>query len=71
MDMMKTLRHIACAALALIASLEPTVASAERIKDLANIRGVRANQLIGYGVVIGLRGTGDSDKTTFTTCKAL
>ena len=46
---------------------EPTVASAERIKDLANIRGVRANQLIGYGVVIGLRGTGDSDKTTFTT----
>ena len=42
-------------------------ASAERIKDLASIRGVRANQLIGYGIVIGLNGTSDSDKTTFTT----
>lgn len=43
------------------------VAQAERIKDLANVRGVRSNQLIGYGIVIGLNGTGDSDKTTFTT----
>ena len=40
---------------------------AERIKDLASVRGVRSNQLIGYGIVIGLSGTGDSDKTTFTT----
>ncbi len=40
---------------------------AERIKDLANVRGVRSNQLVGYGIVIGLNGTGDSDKTTFTT----
>jgi len=32
---------------------------AERIKDLANIAGVRDNQLIGYGLVVGLNGTGD------------
>ncbi len=33
---------------------------AERIKDVANIAGVRENQLIGYGVVVGLNGTGDT-----------
>ena len=34
--------------------------AASRIKDLANIEGVRQNQLIGYGLVVGLSGTGDS-----------
>lgn len=42
------------------------VAFAARIKDLAEVRGVRANQLYGYGLVMGLNGTGDSDKTRFT-----
>ncbi len=37
---------------------------AERIKDLASIAGVRNNQLVGYGLVVGLNGTGD--KTSFT-----
>lgn len=41
-------------------------AHAARIKDLADVRGVRPNQLLGYGVVVGLNGTGDSDKTRFT-----
>ena len=36
-----------------------TVAAAERVKDLADIEGVRSNQLIGYGLVVGLDGTGD------------
>ncbi len=40
------------------------LAQAERIKDLASIGGVRSNQLIGYGLVVGLDGTGD--KTKFT-----
>lgn len=40
------------------------IAQAERIKDLASIAGVRSNQLIGYGLVVGLDGTGD--KTKFT-----
>ncbi|SVC15069.1 uncharacterized protein METZ01_LOCUS267923, partial [marine metagenome] len=35
-------------------------ASAARIKDLSSIKGVRTNQLIGFGLVIGLAGTGDS-----------
>jgi flagellar P-ring protein FlgI len=38
---------------------------AARLKDIANIRGVRSNQLVGYGVVVGLNGTGDS-KSEFT-----
>lgn len=38
---------------------------AARLKDVANIRGVRSNQLVGYGVVVGLAGTGDS-KSEFT-----
>jgi flagellar P-ring protein precursor FlgI len=40
-------------------------ADAARIKDIANIRGVRGNQLVGYGIVVGLKGTGDS-KMEFT-----
>jgi flagellar P-ring protein precursor FlgI len=41
-------------------------AKAARLKDLANIRGVRSNQLVGYGLIIGLNGTGDS-KSEFTS----
>lgn len=37
-----------------------SVAESARLKDIASIRGVRENQLIGYGLVIGLKGTGDS-----------
>jgi flagellar P-ring protein precursor FlgI len=41
---------------------------AERIKDLASIAGVRSNHLIGYGLVVGLNGTGDqTTQTPFTT----
>jgi flagellar P-ring protein FlgI len=36
------------------------VAAGTRIKDISSVQGVRANQLIGYGLVIGLNGTGDS-----------
>ena len=41
-----------------IAFLSCTI-HAERIKDLASIQGVRSNQLVGYGLVVGLDGTGD------------
>ena len=54
----------AAATLCLIAS--PT-AGAERLKDLASIGGVRQNQLIGYGLVVGLDGSGDqTTQTPFT-----
>ena len=34
---------------------------ADRLKDLASLAGVRSNQLVGYGVVVGLAGTGDGN----------
>ena len=37
-----------------------TASGASRIKDIADFQGVRTNQLIGYGLVVGLNGTGDS-----------
>ncbi|HUB82896.1 MAG TPA: flagellar basal body P-ring protein FlgI [Bryobacteraceae bacterium] len=40
--------------------------SAARLKDLVEIEGVRDNQLIGYGLVVGLAGTGDKQQTVFT-----
>lgn len=46
-----------------IASATPEV----RLKDIAQIHGARGNQLIGYGLVVGLEGTGDSKGTLFTT----
>ena len=48
----------AVTALAALAAAVP--AHAERVKDLASIAGVRTNQLVGYGLVVGLDGTGDS-----------
>ena len=55
---------------AFAASLLPGTASADsavtRIKDIARVQGVRSNQLMGYGLVVGLNGTGDSNKSTET-----
>ena len=38
----------------------------DRIKDLTSVAGARSNQLLGYGLVVGLAGTGDRDKISFT-----
>ncbi|MDA3785955.1 MAG: flagellar basal body P-ring protein FlgI [Deltaproteobacteria bacterium] len=42
-------------------------AEATRLKELATVKGVRDNQLVGYGLVVGLDGTGDGNKSPFTT----
>ena len=44
----------------------PLVAEAARVKDIASVEGVRGNQLTGYGVVVGLDGTGDGQQSVFT-----
>lgn len=46
--------------------LGPLPVQASRIKDIATLQGVRENQLIGYGLVVGLNGSGDSASTQFT-----
>src|SRR6202140_1894136 len=52
--------QVACAALLALALSAMPAGATSRIKDLANIEGVRQNQLIGYGLVVGLNGTGDT-----------
>ena len=51
---------IVCAIILSVVLVESTYAS--RLKDIVSIKGVRENQLIGYGLVVGLQGTGDSSK---------
>jgi len=49
-----------------IVALWPTEAGAVRIKDIASFAGVRNNELVGYGLVVGLSGTGDKTGSKFT-----
>lgn len=53
--------------LSLFLILVASSAQAIRIKDMASFEGVRENQLMGYGLVVGLNGTGDSDQTRIQT----
>jgi len=46
-------------------------AAAVRLKDIATIEGVRGNQLSGYGLVMGLDGSGDSQQSLFTVQSVL
>lgn len=62
-------RVVALALSALLLSAGP--ADAERIKDLARVNGVRSNPLIGYGLVVGLNGTGDQTSQAPFTVQSL
>lgn len=64
---MKFARFFIACALALVS----VQTHAERIKDLATVAGVRSNQLIGYGLVVGLDGTGDQTSQTPFTVQSL
>ena len=63
---MKMNNHIIIWVSAFIMSLVVNTAEADRVKDLTNVGGVRGNQLVGYGLVVGLAGTGDGKDPTFT-----
>ena len=60
-----TLRVLPLLILGLV--LVPGWCRAARVKDLVTIEGVRHNMLIGYGLVVGLQGTGDRQQTVFST----
>ncbi len=66
---MIAMKRISAVLLALaVTMLSPPQAQAERVKDIATVAGVRSNQLIGYGLVVGLDGTGDrTTQAPFTT----
>ena len=55
----------------LILALNFSPAQASRVKDLARLQGVRNNQLIGYGIITGLNGTGDDMKKSLFTLQAV
>jgi flagellar P-ring protein precursor FlgI len=57
---------IFCLLLIAASFLLPSPAQAVRIKDIARVEGFRTNQLFGYGLVVGLAGTGDKQNTEFT-----
>jgi flagellar P-ring protein precursor FlgI len=63
---LRLLPTLAGMVLVAVAMLMTTPVSAERIKDLGHFQGLRANQLTGYGIVVGLAGTGD-DNLEYTT----
>jgi flagellar P-ring protein precursor FlgI len=46
--------------------IAPALAAGARLKELASLEGVRDNQLLGYGLVVGLNGTGDKRQTVFS-----
>jgi flagellar P-ring protein precursor FlgI len=52
--------------LLLLLGLSCSSAMADRIKDLTTVAAMRSNQLIGYGLVVGLQGTGDGSDVSFT-----
>jgi flagellar P-ring protein precursor FlgI len=62
-------RKLLCIFIAIcaLAILQPFSPAATRIKDIASFEGVRENQLVGYGLVVGLNGTGDRSQTFFPT----
>ena len=63
--MKKLLRSLSL--VALLWALPFTAAHADRIKDLTSMAAMRGNQLIGYGLIVGLQGTGDGSDLSFTT----
>jgi len=63
--------YLACLVLALFCLLASQPARPERIKDLASIQGVRENPLIGYGLVVGLDGSGDQVRQSPFTQQSL
>jgi flagellar P-ring protein precursor FlgI len=60
------LARLACLAAALALAPSPSAAEAIRVKDLGKLKGWRDNALVGYGIVTGLAGTGDSPSTRST-----
>jgi len=64
-------RLLRISAITILTFAGASFAGAERIKDMAQVQGVRTNQLIGYGLVVGLSGTGDQTSQAPFTVQSL
>ena len=63
---MKTIVRTAFIVLSVVALL-PLTARADRLRDIVEVVGARSNQLVGYGIVVGLGGTGDGTKASINS----
>ncbi len=66
-----TVRKLLVVAVVVVALGSPGVAVSETVRDLASVQGVRSNQLVGYGLVVGLDGTGDQTSQAPFTVQSL
>ena len=64
-------RSAAVALCPLVAMAGPATAAPSRVKDISDFEGVRSNMLVGYGLVVGLNGTGDSLRNSVFTQESL
>src|SRR2546429_7419021 len=65
-------RTVALSALAgMFLAVQSAPIQAERLKDIATVNGVRTNQLVGYGLVVGLDGTGDQTSQAPVTIQSI
>ncbi|MEO8877788.1 MAG: flagellar basal body P-ring protein FlgI [Polyangiaceae bacterium] len=68
---MKHAIQLISAAIVVLALFAPRAAHAEKLRDLCDVSGARENQLVGYGIVTGLTGTGDDVSVPFTAQSVL
>ncbi len=71
MNSMRVMFHVIAGLLLMMVIGSLSVAHAERVKDLASVAGVRSNPLVGYGLVVGLDGTGDQTSQAPFTVQSL
>jgi flagellar P-ring protein precursor FlgI len=67
----KRILQLFSALIVMIGIFSPRVAHAEKLRDLCDVSGARDNQLVGYGIVTGLTGTGDDTSVPFTAQSVL
>ncbi len=60
------MRRLLAVGWCMVAISAPGAEAATRLKELVSLEGVRDNQLLGYGLVVGLNGTGDRKQTVFS-----
>jgi flagellar P-ring protein FlgI len=70
-DIQETIKLVLITLIVLLSSVISFTLQAERIKDITSVQGVRENQLIGYGLVVGLDGTGEKTKYTEQTFRTM
>src|SRR5262249_7173994 len=70
-DLRNSMNRFLCLAIVILGLFSAGSARAEKLRDLCDVSGARENQLVGYGIVTGLTGTGDDVSVPFTSQSVL